>query len=300
MRVRPIGSGKGSAPVRPALRPRRGAQGTSSAGRTLSVEEFGEVLIRSGDLDPVYNAFAAAALELDQAQRWLMAYWMFYHAGVASWLSEQSQPSRFWEAARVAAVNTEPAPTGGRWPRGAERRHFRGPRCVRAVEWLSYRSPEDWVASLRGACPPSRRQSSLDYRQVMRRVMVWPLHGPWIAFKAADMLERCLGWPVSFDRDIGLIYTEPQEGLYLLAHDRGRDASDVYDYLLSHFGRLKAPPWRDRMCGPQEVETVLCKYKSYRFGYYYPGKDIKEVRHALERWGPTAQRALMGLPAEVT
>lgn len=42
------------------------------------------------------------------------------------------------------------------------------------------------------------------------------------------------------------------------------------------------------MCGVQEAETVLCKYKSYRNGHYFVGKDTKEIRYALKGWGATA------------
>lgn len=252
----------------------------------MSVEEFGEALVRTGDLDPVYHLFGGTTLPRAQTRRWLTAYWMFYHVGVASWLSEQED---FWVQVRRAAENAEPSPLGGRWPRGAERRHFRGAKCVAAVDWFSQADPGHWVGTL---------HTAHNYRTVMCRVGAWPMHGPWIAFKAADMLERCLRWPVSFDRDIGLIYREPQQGLYLVAEERGKGAEAVYDGLLRHLGRLDAPPWGDRPCGPQEAETVLCKYKAYRGGHYWVGKDIHEVREALKGWGSTAARVLDRVPRE--
>jgi hypothetical protein len=50
----------------------------------------------------------------------------------------------------TAAQNDEPSPLGGRWPRASERRHFRGAKCVKAVEWLrnKYPEPEAPVRSL--------------------------------------------------------------------------------------------------------------------------------------------------------
>src|SRR3546814_4979767 len=58
----------------------------------LSIEAFGSHLLRSGDLDPIYIALVQArrsgAFSEAQLLLWLLAYVCFYHAGVASWMSE--------------------------------------------------------------------------------------------------------------------------------------------------------------------------------------------------------------------
>jgi hypothetical protein len=110
--------------------------------------------------------------------------------------------------------------------------------------------------------------------------------------------------PVRFDPNIGLMYKEPAEGLRLLIDlpsdpNRYNSLSDAYSQLLKHFRQFKAPPASDRPCGPQEVETVLCKWKSHMNGHYHVGKDIREVRHALAGWGDTADRLLKACPTEV-
>jgi hypothetical protein len=260
-------------------------------GYVLSVREFGTQLIRTRDLDPVYVALCGAALPEPQLCRWLSAYWMFYHVGAASWLSEHEGPA-FWAECTRAAANVEPSPAGGRWPRSAERRHFRGDKCVRAVAEMAgrYPAPEAAVRSL---------SHSRTEREVMAAVGWWPLHGPWIGFKAADMLERCAHQQVAFDRDIGLLYKEPRAGLEVLAgHDYAAQV-DCNRLLLSWVAAFPAPPAGDRRCGPQELETVLCKWKSYLGGHYYVGKDTHEVRHALVGWGETAARLLCSAPEEV-
>lgn len=266
----------------------------------MDIHEFGDALIRTRDLDPVYCGLYEAALPRDQLCRLLLSYWCFYHLGAAAWMSEH-YGADFWHAMDVAARNEDASPLGGRWPRAAERRHFRGQKCVEAVRWFSQQEPEIWVEQmvfdLYGA--------GLTDRIIMDRVQCWPMFGPWIAFKCADMAERCLGVPVQFDPDLGLMYAEPRKALDILAEEQGGpDCVSVgpegwYSHLLEYFGRHRAPPAMDRACGPQEAETVLCKWKSHMNGYYPVGKDIHEQRVALAGWGKTADRLLAVYPGEV-
>lgn len=257
----------------------------------MSIYEFGRRLIETRDLDPVYVGLHGAGLPRDQLRRWLTAYWMFYHVGAASWLSEQ-EGDLYWTWMAHAAANDEavrPAPVGGRWPRAAERRHFRGPKCVKAVDWFSRSDPGRHVVEL---------ENLATQHGVMTEVQSWPMHGPWIAFKAADMLERVVGVPLQVEPDIGLVYSEPRKSLDMLAEETRSTPEAVYAALRGHFKAFSAPPRYERLCGPLEVETILCRHKAHRGGYWI-GKDIKEVRHALVGWGETAQRLLAHMPEEV-
>ena len=174
--------------------------------------------------------------------------------------------------------------------RAAERRHFRGQKCVDAVEWLAQHHPESWVRNLIDQGTDAK---------VMTEVQSWPMFGPWIAFKAADMMERVYGAKIAFDPNIGLMYDEPRKSLEMLAYDFHKDLQTVYTKLLTYFSARRAPPNCDRYCGPQEAETILCKHKSHRNGHYEVGKDIREVRHALAGWGETAEKMLAAAPKEV-
>lgn len=283
------------------------------------IRAFGDALIQTQDLDPVYSAIWAARLDHRQLERLLLAYWCFYHLGFAAWVSEY-EGDGFWQWMKIAAANEEgrgPRDLQGcvlsaeRWPRGTERRHFRGTKCERAVYWFATRQggsdnetfnqspPEHWVRHLCNGPQP------LTEKAVMEKVQKWPLCGPWIAFKAADMLERVYGAPIVFDRNIGLMYSEPAAGLKLLCQEPALMAADrtpetVYNRLLTYFSPRPAPPGHDRGCGPQEVETILCKWKSMLGGHYHVGKDIREVRHGLAGWGETAERMLRTCPVEVS
>jgi hypothetical protein len=250
-----------------------------------SIFKFGDRLIATGDLDPVYIAIVGAQLDYPQLARVLIAYWCFYHLGAAAWLSEHD--NYFWDAMTIAAENTAPF---DRWPRASERRHFRGAKCVAAVRALARSAPEDLIGKL------TRLRTA---GEVINAVMKWPMFGPWIGFKAADMLERCAGVPLRFPDDTCLMYAEPAAAITMLAQSEGQTREHIYSGLRSYFAKRKAPPKGDRACGVQEVETICCKWKSMRGGHYHIGKDITEVRHALLGWGDTAQRMHSHMPKEV-
>lgn len=255
---------------------------------------FGEALVKTQDLDPLYVGLVGADLPKDQLYRWLLCYFCFYNVGVASYMSEL-EGSAYWRRMLDAAANDSAPisrlpPVGERWPRAAERRHFRGQKCVDAVTWFSKRSPEFWVGLL------TELGSLVTLKGVMAVVQEWPMCGPWIAFKAADLLERVVGVRIEFPEDITLLYKEPRAALDLLEGD----PVQTNRKLIKHFGQYLAPPCYDRPCGVAETESILCKTKSSWGGHYYIGKDIHEQRHALKGWGVTADQILKFYPTEVT
>lgn len=258
-----------------------GVQGFIAPRRLLSLEVFGEQLLDSWDLDPVYVVLSRAALSKQQLSAWLVAYWCFYDAGVASYLSEQE---RYWDALATAATNQAPTPMGTRWVRGAERRHFRGVAASHSVELLSkrYEHPADMVAACTGAT----------CAEVLVRVRQHYLFGDWIGFKIADMLERLGLAAVSFIGADELIWKAPLHGAALAWAQAGRsDTAEpkrklawALQVLHKRFGERIAPPAGRRCCGIQEFETMLCKWASHHSGSYPIGKDTRELCHSLERW----------------
>ena len=274
----------------------------------LPIEKFGRYLITSGDLDPVYIALPNAVEDAAQQSRWLIAYWCFYHCGVASWLSER-QGAAFWESMLEAAANASNAPTGGRWPRGSERRHFRGAAAIKAVLALEKRygeHPEEMVKYI-SMDHVTRPTETIPYAKIAERVKEHLLFGPWIAFKVADMLERINGVPVNFDQAEVFMFKDPTRAAEMLYRKKARlpDTAkiktakiipEVVDYLTKEFSDLSAPPLRDRPIGLQEVETCLCKWKSMMNGHYPPYNDTNEIRAGLVGWGNTAKAFLHFMP----
>jgi len=139
------------------------------------------------------------------------------------------------------------------------------------------------------------------------------MFGPWIAFKVADMLEACLGWPVDFAGSEVFMFDTPREAALMVWRDRFKLPArarprvlsvvleGVVAWLLDEFKGAKAPPSFRRGLGLQEVETILCKWKSHVGGHYPLGNDTNEFRHGLEPWAKvceTAARFRAALPKE--
>ena len=249
----------------------------------MNVTAFGQALLGTGDLDPIYIMLWRARMDSERLARWCLAYWCFYHAGTSCRIVERAD---FWAAMRRADVE--------RWPRGAERRHFRGRSSVTAIDWLASRfsEPADAVLSVVGPT----------FGEVSRKVRQWPQFGPWIAFKVADMLERVLDVKVDFGDCALSIYREPVAGAELVARELAlpfKRADVVAAWLLNELDHPLAPPRYDRPVNIQEAETILCKYKAHRAGRYPVGKDTREIRHGLRNAGILASELIQFLPESV-
>lgn len=271
----------------------------------LTIEDFGRQLITSGDLDPVYIALGGAIQGEGKLHRWLVAYWCFYHCGVASWMSEW-EGQEFWKGMLTAAHNELPSPAGGRWPRGKERRHARGAQGVNMVAHLRQRygsRPEDMVADM-----AELAVGGVMFAELATRIKSHVLFGPWIAFKVCDMLERVCGLPVNFEHADVFMFKDPVRAALMLWRqklslpkssrpiDEAHAIREVVSYLKGEFKDLAAPPLLDRAIDLQEVETVLCKWKSHMNGHYPLCNDIDEINEGLAGWGPTAQAFLCHMP----
>jgi hypothetical protein len=263
---------------------------------------WGRHLIETRDIDPIYDMLFSAienqTLRPSQLKRWLIAYWCLYHAGAASFLSDY-EGEQFWRAMGAAARNTTQIAgmPSSRWPRATERRHWRGKNAMTCIDELAVRYP---IPELMVEYAVDDTAMPAPFERVSKRVREWPSFGPWIAFKVADMLERVIGYPIEFPLDV-VMYDSPREGAKEVAENFcsvGTTVADVIylmtnsygDYSLFHPGRPNRP------CGLQEVETVLCKWKSARGGHYYIGKDLHEIREGMKGWGKTATLLLDHLP----
>lgn len=263
----------------------------------LNIEAFGRQLIDSGDLDPIYIALVkcrhSGAYSEQQLFRWLLAYSCFYHAGVASYMSEVTGPE-FWDRMMVAARNVTPTPFDSRWPRGHERRHFRAKIAedsIRALEERYYVFPERFIEFCMGL------EAETTFEEVSKRVQIHNGFGPWMGFKVADLIDRVVGVRVKFDNAAVFMFKDPEKAALLLWEQREgpkypvnvrpkREVmlNAVTDYLIEVFSDRAAPPLGDRAINIQEVETVLCKWKSHMNGHYPLNNDIVEIDQGLAAW----------------
>lgn len=266
---------------------------------SLTVEQFGRILLTTQDLDPVYTAIYATSLNESQLARALTAYWCFYHLGVASFLAE-SREQDFWPLMLEAATNKDKL-----WPRGTERRHFRGKAAIRSVTELEERFSHP-LKLLDYLTQTNKMLTAFLVRKRMEEIYAF---GPWISFKVADMLERLTNIKMNFDVDIIEFFETPREGAIMVAEKWGvEDAKThnpeellywVIEELTTEFREYMAPPKFDRPVNIQEIETILCKVKSHWTGHYPVGKDTIEVRHALEGWGDLAGEMKSGMEREM-
>jgi len=256
----------------------------------LPAIEFGQRLVDTLDLDPLYVALWKAELPPDQLRRWLVTYWCYYHPGVCGIVSEIADSTEYWKG-MMAIVEG-----GTHWPRGVERRHFRGRIAKRAIGYLRNRFPQgagaviDWLIE---AGPKAG--------DVMRRVTELPGFGEWIKWKVPDMLERLAIAPIEFsEADLDDMFVTSKQGANLVAERYlgGGTLVDAHRYLLDGLGERLAPPRGERGLNVQETETVFCKWKSHLSGHYYIGKDVHDIRKALLRYAKTRtnQRLLQHLP----
>lgn len=242
---------------------------------------FGKELIRTYDLDPVYAMLNTAGLRREELTRWCLLYWMTYRVDVASSLCNASP---FWPAVeRVVLAQAS--------PRGSERRHYRGGQAAASLRWLqdAFPEPEAAVERLQDA-------ARFGWVGVVAEAQRWHGFGKWIAFKIADMSDVVLGvLPPSpgaaTAEELSTFYAAPIEGARSIAPLRFRgELSDVVVLRegmkqLRPLRRLAAPHWGKhtrRKIGWQELETVLCKFKSHCSGHYPVGKDRREVLHYLQ------------------
>lgn len=246
----------------------------------LSIYEFGEKLIETQDLDPVYVILYHSNWPIDKMQKWLLAYWCFYHVGTACWIVDHKD---YWLAMRTAAGSKE-------YPRTTNRRHFRGTNAMNSVAYLESRGVDDlfkWFTYCRnfGLAPPAK--------DVMQHVQEWVGFGPYVSFKVADMLERVGICKVTFSGVSEYLYSSPQEGARRLWKQEfgfesptQADADNhayvaLSDHLQSTLNCKLAPPSYNRYINIQEIETILCGWNSYMKGYYELGKDTQAIREGM-------------------
>lgn len=267
---------------------------------TLGPVTFARELIDTGDLDPIYmmleDSRRAGVLDDADIHVACFVYWLFYDLGtVARALDAQRAGQSVLDFLRANVAGTE-------LRRGAERRHFRGERAAKALDWFANVGLEPAIIDVLEATT---------FKGIRDAVLKWPQFGPWIAFKAADMTERLLAREPIGDCDLSLWYDEPVNGAAMIDEALMTDPRNGYaeryrtgDRLLSvcrfllDDPRLKqafAPGRFPRYIRLQEVETICCKYKAHVNGHYPVGHDVIGLGKSLlaaSQYSPTAKQLL--------
>lgn len=251
--------------------------------------EFASHLLTSFDLDPIYVILTEASIPDSMLKRWLLAYWCYYSSGPASYIAECPD---FYDAMRDGFAGNQ------QYPRGHERRHFRGSAGWEAINFLeTYGPPEKVVDYIYEGGP-------LDFQSVANRAMKFKLFGPWIAWKIADMGERVMCYPIDFSNANLNMYKDPVQGaaLYMFGDWQHPIKPDevhaAVGLALKEFKGYLAPPFLDRPLNVQEIETCFCKAKASIKGHYPLNFDTHEITDTLKsgKWGDLASELLRHMP----
>ena len=144
---------------------------------------------------------------------------------------------------------------------------------------------------------------ALDVGTVMKRAQAHYLFGPWISFKVADMIDRVLGYHVDFDHGHMFMFKDPVKAALMLWRQHNKlgdnakpkDQSYVLELVVANLSAMfmthTAPPLHDRPVGFQEIETILCKWKSHMNGHYPLWNDIDEINHGIDPWTTCSEAA---------
>lgn len=146
--------------------------------QVLSWQDFCHQLIETGDLDPVYIMLHRAQLDERLLKSWLLAYWCFYSCDTASRIADEpttlNDARDYWYKFELALKS--------KWPRGAERRHYRGNTAQLSFQDLKkFGNPEEIVDFM---------VKGPTFHEIQQRVKLFYGFGPWVTWKIADMAER--------------------------------------------------------------------------------------------------------------
>lgn len=251
---------------------------------------WGRKCIEAGDLEPLDSALSHMVADglMDRAQlsRWWIAFWGVYNIGAASYLSEQTET--FWSALYDAAANDEPSPLGERWPRGAERRHWRGQNAKTAVSWM-------WTNYPKG---PEGIMDFLyqdgDFLKTKKRAKSLPQFGEWASFDVVYTGLCHFGWSGHIPVNLDAFFRIPQQGAKEAGEYWGCTPDEALMRVMDGIVDVPVPPGHltKRMCRAGEAETIFCKWMHASHGSYYIGKDTRDMHATLTKWSTVSPTAI--------
>lgn len=258
----------------------------------LSVLAFAKGLLETNDVDPGYVILQKLKGSRDLLKRWLVAYFSCGHFGASSMLADYAKPSLYWDRLLTYAK--------GREPRSLSWRHFRGENALKVIASLrEFSTPTGFINfAITGKTDTEKNPPNtvVPFDVIKDRVERIHGYGKRISFKAADMLERLGMVNVKFPEQDVMMYDSPAEAAQLVYKTYAPSQGQYYsletmtdranwavNYIRSAdgVGNALAPPRFERVVNIQEIETMLCKWKSHLGGRYPVGHDIDEARAEL-------------------
>lgn len=247
-----------------------------------SWQEFAEITIKTNDLDPMYSVIHGLnqIKDRDWMGRFIMYFLLFYDAGGAAKVADDTTDQMFW-----TTVEAKAAFSGTK--RGTERRHFRGENARKAIEKLSNRPiNQPWSVLMHmyngtlfegytDRMIPER--SPRTYTQLyshMTSAYAGTQFGPYFIWKLYDIFNVCLGMPITLSEAEAAKYMpdEPRKAAeyFFGSFNNGLNIVTTYIEQFDH-------PVREGKCGLAEAETILCMMKGFfKTKTHTIGDDILE------------------------
>lgn len=229
----------------------------------LTFKEFSKAIIETGDIDPDYILIREKCEELNWDKR-QMFKWILHKLVIYDSYSELEV---ILKKRKINEVKY-----------GTERRK-------------SKRFAQDYLNNINRAFIGTDIDKFFSAKGsiVFNRIKTIKGFGSWAAWKFMDLMSCCYGIDVDFDSiDFREAYTFPLKGL-LMINDYPEDVkllkdtklynkliTNTYD-MLEGFEELRSPHNNNRGLRINEVETLLCKYHSYRHNKYKVGQDIEHL-----------------------
>lgn len=236
---------------------------------------FAREHVQLGEIDTPYVLMdrAVGTHGKDWVERFALYYFMFYDLEGAA---KAAYAPNFWRYVEDVYPTAK---------RGGARRHFRGDKGIQALLALQrFGSPNQvWYSMYKP------NYSSL-VENITRKFQGCQI-GPYFAWKAMDIFDRCLGMPVnlSLSETLAFLPDVPRKGAKVMWPDDTLEVS--LNRIGAAIGDIPAPGNDYRKCGYPEVETILCAMYGVQKGTYHVGDDIQS-RHTQLRDHPDLVRLL--------
>lgn len=250
--------------------------------RQLPFEQFGSELLKRRDIEPVYEMLFQSRLKGEMLHKWLIAFWLFQNAGVASDIAESPN---YYEALESAGINLSRNQT---YPQVLLSR----PKPEAVIDQITN---DHWFKTYKNA------------KEVLKVE-------DYAAYRIAVMIERCLRVDMDFSGDWLWFFNEPRTGALTVYEEfnlknswlkkgrGGRIHGQLQDrveaarnFALGLFENRPALPDCRRVIGTPEIATIFAKYKQHRVNQYHIGKATQFLIAQLSGHGGLSEELKQGI-----